>query len=1110
MNLRTQPTSVWFGTAYLLAASDRLQASLATHARQSRRSFSAGCWRVQQVLCVLCLLASPAFADDGLTSRDSVVADYPFDGNASDTSGNGRDGTVHGKPSFATGKVGQSIVLDGEHDFVDCGPWPKELTGQFTIQCWVKPAAKQNTCADLFGNHFHGALGITLEQDGGNTNQFAAHYGAEGGRWVSTRPVRLVADRWQHVAVVKTAEELRLFVNGVLLGSARDSSPVAASPQPFRIGQSLGQDARCFRGQIDAFRVHRQALAEFREQVSDEDRLETIVGNFGLTVRPCVASRIFDGEQPPEFELSYDALDVPQAVEQVTTTLECVDLAGKNHPIEPVTLDAKAGFRAKVRLSLVTGFYQLTVTPTLLTGEMRRALPPSSCSFAVRADGGEEPSSAEAGVPASPAGGPISSVLVATEPTRVMSLDGGSWRIAADPKNVGRQEAWFAAPRPEAKPTKVPWIIQDVFPGYHGVAWYWREFAASPHPYKDGRYVLRFAAVDYLADVYVNGKPVGRHEGAEDPFELDVTEAIRPGAGNLLAVRVLNPTHEPIDGMALAATPRSCKTYPMTPGAIYNVGGIVDSVELLASPVVRLENLYAKPHWKTGQLRLEATLRNASSGPLRATIRFAVAPAANGETIDVAVVDRELPPGDTVIRGQLLVEKPRLWTLEDPFLYRVTSQVAVAGSPAFDEKSTRCGFRDFRFEKDAFRLNGQRIYLQGALTLPVYPVGFRVPPREDYLRRDVLAWKAMGLNTCRVIWGGLRARDLEVFDELGILVQQEHYGAVAMADTPEMSGRFDQSIAGVIRRDRNHPSIVLWCLLNEINAGPQLQHAADSLPLVKFLDDTRVVWLNSGGFDLQLSQGSLSNPGATDWEHLMGSERPNGPATSHAMSAGQAEIKADIHPYQPVPHTAVEIDRMRTLGELAKGRKIMITEIGTGCAVNLPRFARHYEQLGAEYADDARYYRDKLDQFLADWRKWNLGRIWTRPEDYFVASELNMLKLRRETGNALRANPHLAGHYFCAVPDSDFNGVGLLNSFREFKPGVVDLQADLTSPVRWCLFAEPVNLYSGSTVKLEALLSNLDVLRGRISGPRGSRRPRWSPDVRGKTQRQNPRTDAVP
>jgi hypothetical protein len=154
----------------------------------------------------------------------------------------------------------------------------------------------------------------------------------------------------------------------------------------------------------------------------------------------------------------------------------------------------------------------------------------------------------------------------------------------------------------------------------------------------------------------------------------------------------------------------------------------------------------------------------------------------------------------------------------------------------------------------------------------------------------------------------------------------------------------------------------------------------------------------------------------------------------------------------------------------------MVTEIGTGCAVNLPRYASHYEQMGATHADDARYYRDKHDHFMADWKQWNLRRIWSQPEDFFLNSERNMLKLRRETGNALRANPHLAGYYFCALTDSDFDGIGLLNSFREIKPGAIELQQDLTAPVRWCLFAEPANVYSGASVKLEALLSDLDAL----------------------------------
>src|SRR4030042_5423584 len=72
-------------------------------------------------------------------------------------------------------------------------------------------------------------------------------------------------------------------------------------------------------------------------------------------------------------------------------------------------------------------------------------------------------------------------------PATVRTLDGDGWRIAIDPKNEGREAKWFAAPREEAQPTKVPWIIQDGFPGYHGVAWYWREFDAPTNPHPGGR-----------------------------------------------------------------------------------------------------------------------------------------------------------------------------------------------------------------------------------------------------------------------------------------------------------------------------------------------------------------------------------------------------------------------------------------------------------------------------------------------------------------------------------------------------------------------------------------------------------------------------------------------
>ncbi len=91
--------------------------------------------------------------------------------------------------------------------------------------------------------------------------------------------------------------------------------------------------------------------------------------------------------------------------------------------------------------------------------------------------------------------------------------------------------------------------------------------------------------MDYLAEVWVNGVRVGGHEGGETPFELDATEAVASRrAEALLAVRVLNPTNEPIDGVVLAETPHRNKAVPHYVGGSYNRGGITESVELVLAP----------------------------------------------------------------------------------------------------------------------------------------------------------------------------------------------------------------------------------------------------------------------------------------------------------------------------------------------------------------------------------------------------------------------------------------------------------------------------------------------------------------------------------------------
>lgn len=837
---------------------------------------------------------------------------------------------------------------------------------------------------------------------------------------------------------------------------------------------------------------------------------------------------------------------------------------------------------------------------------------------------------------ASPDGEPLPSV--------VQSLD-GPWLLATDPENLGREQQWFRAPQAGALPTKVPWIIQDAFPGYHGVAWYWRDFTAPPNPHVEGRCLLRFWGVDYKADVWLNGVAAGSHEGGESPFVLDVTASIRPDETNRLAVRVLNPTHQPIDGIVLNQTPHRNKALPYSAGSAWNQGGIMDSVELLIVPAVYIEDLFARPDWKTGDIQIYADVRNATTTEVRAHLEFTLAPAASGETCAVSRVRTEMTPGNAIIERKLTVRNPRLWELNDPFLYRATARVWRDGSNSLDERSLRLGFRDFRFQDGYFRLNGRRIYLRCSHTGNCCPVGLELPHDPDWLRRDLLNVKVMGFNAIRFIAGVAKRYQLDLCDEIGLLVYEESYASWCLGDSPKMAERYDESILGMVRRDRNHPSVAIWGLLNEANEGPVFRHAVTSLPLVRSLDPTRLVMLNSGswhqspanmlagleawrtgsGPDPNVTHNpltlSLAAPWAT-WEpgrlafhpgprgeysvvrctapetgnyeinarffgpdnkpttdvHVLHNGRsvfdgslnlhdstnsvsykgnlsarkgdmidfvvgvgngnyggdttgleaailspqqeardaaadfsttgnPNGawsygylapgpkPDVSSFQRYAHAEtvasesgigslsnpgssvwedVVSDQHPYQPVPHTAEIVRKLRTL---SGGRNpVFVSEYGVGSAVDLVRVTRHYERLGKAHVEDARFYRDKLDRFLADWERWQMAEVFGRPEDFFTESLRKMAGQRSLGLNAIRSNPSVVGYSVTGTVDQGMSGEGLFTTFRELKPGTVDAVFDGFAPLRWCLFVEPVHFYRGEKARLDAVLANEDVL----------------------------------
>ncbi|MHB8958781.1 MAG: glycoside hydrolase family 2 TIM barrel-domain containing protein [Candidatus Limnocylindrales bacterium] len=662
-----------------------------------------------------------------------------------------------------------------------------------------------------------------------------------------------------------------------------------------------------------------------------------------------------------------------------------------------------------------------------------------------------------------------------------------TWLLEMDPDNAGRAGHWFDEPQLEARPAPVPGIIQQVFPGFHGVAWYWTRFEAERLPAASQRAVLHFGAVDYLADVWLNGVAVGGYEGGETPFELDVTEALHAGE-NLVAVRVVNPANERIDGLVLAEIPHRNKRVPLRSGNALNSGGILYPVELAIVDDLRVVDVFAQPDSTTGRIALLVTVK--SDRPTAATVQLGstVAPASGGAAIAAASASVVCPPGETVHEAELRVSGPRPWSLDSPYLYRVT--VALDGA----EHAIRCGFRDFRVEDGYFRLNGERVFLKSTHTGNHTPIGQQVAVVPDHVRRDIILAKAAGFNCVRFIAGVAWPEQLDFCDEIGMLVYEECYAAWCLGDSPGMPERFDRSTSAMIRRDRNHPSVAIWGLLNETRDGPVFRQAVAFLPKLRALDPTRLVLLASGRWDAQPSIGSVSNPGGMEWEHAWGVEAPGAPAVSSAWSpeaAGHVAHAGDAHAYPTVPQ-GCDVDRfLRTLG--ADSKPVFLSEYGIGSLMNVTREARRFEQAGARPdLEDAAFLRRQAEDFAADWERLGFGDVYPFAEDLFTESYRLSARQRTLGFDCIRSNPHLAGYNLTGMLDHGLSGEGLWTFWREWKPAVFDAVADGWSPLRWCLFADPMHGYSGGEVTLEAVLANEGVIAPgiypagfRVLGPEG-------------------------
>lgn len=162
----------------------------------------------------------------------------------------------------------------------------------------------------------------------------------------------------------------------------------------------------------------------------------------------------------------------------------------------------------------------------------------------------------------------------------------------------------------------MPGAIQQSFPGYHGVAWYWQRFVPALAPDATQRAQLHFeGVVRYLGEVWLNGQFLGGYEGGEGPFDLDATGAIQADQENRLVVRVLCPGSEPIDGYV-------SNEVPMTG----DYGGIMLPVAYRLVPAVRTVDIFVRPNPHDGCVPATVVLRNDTQNTLHVRLSMQIRP----------------------------------------------------------------------------------------------------------------------------------------------------------------------------------------------------------------------------------------------------------------------------------------------------------------------------------------------------------------------------------------------------------------------------------------------------------------------------------------------------
>lgn len=424
----------------------------------------------------------------------------------------------------------------------------------------------------------------------------------------------------------------------------------------------------------------------------------------------------------------------------------------------------------------------------------------------------------------------------------------GEWQFAFDPSDAGYREGWQKPGRTLPLTINVPFCYQSRMSGIgdetlKDIVWYRRTFTAG-EAFAGKRVLLRFGAVDYRTQVYVNGSYVGEHAGGYSPFYFDVTDFLNGGENDLcLRVEDRPDREQPRGKQYWREGWMRCWYVPIT--------GVWQTVYLEAATETRIESLHVTPDIDTGSAKICVRLNHAPGRAMtaRLTIAYEDKPETAYRSLTVALTGKNTYVSVDMVDTEC-VEGIQLWSPTTPVLYSLTAELFEDGQ-AGDCVSTYFGMRKAEVKDGYFLLNNRACYLRMVLDQGYWPDSLLTPPTAEALKEDVEWTLKLGYNCARKHQKIEDPRYYYWADRLGLMVWGELPSAFEFSSAMVMN--LANTMADFIQRDYNHPSIIAWAPFNEswgvtrIYDDLRMQSAVRMLyHQCKALDPTRVVSSNDG------------------------------------------------------------------------------------------------------------------------------------------------------------------------------------------------------------------------------------------------------------------------